>query len=296
MNYLLIMTANILYSLQFLMTGAYSRRNKSSAGVSLAFVTGTSFIIGIYVFIVDGVMNGFGIKITWYSALLSLAATVMNFVSNYFSMKSLRITNISLYSVFLMLGGMIVPSVFGVMVGESVTVGKILCLFLIIIAMMFSVDRTGGGKKGAIKYYLGCFFANGSFGIIAKALTLSEKYTVSSNDYLFTYVMMSAVVGFVILAIITRGKPLSLFADVKNIGCMAGYSVFHGIAEICSLFTLTNGMDVSVQQPLVSGGVLIASFFISLIMREKQSWKSVLSTAVAVLAVIAISFINIEVF
>lgn len=295
MNYLLIVAANILFSLQFLMTGAYSRRNESSAAVSLTFVTGTSFIVGIYVFFVDWIMGGFGIKITWYSALLSLAATVMNFVSNYFSMKSLKITNISLYSVFLMLGGMIVPSVFGVMVGESVTVGKILCLFLIIIAMMFSIDRTDGGKKGAIKYYLGCFFANGSFGVIAKALTLSEKYGVSSNDYLFAYVMMSAVVGFIILTIITRGKPLKHFKDVKNLGCMAGYSVFHGIAEICSLFTITNGMDVSIQQPLISGGVLIVSFFISLIMREKQTWKSVLSTVVAVLAVIAISFINIEV-
>lgn len=305
MNYILIVIADILFSLQFLMTGAYSRRTNGGIAVSLAFSTGTSAIIAAYMFVVRAFTEGFGLAVNWYSLILSVAMTAVGMLSGYFSIKSLEYINISLYSVFLMLGGMIVPSVFGVIIGgdllkivegEYVTYGKIVCILLIIVAMMLSIDKSASGKKGAAKYYLACFFLNGCCGVIAKALTIYEKYEVSTNDFLITYMTISALGAFTILVFLTKGKPMQLFSDIKNIACMAGYSVFHGIAEFCSLFTIANGMDVSVQQPLVSGGVLIASFAISVIMREKQTWRTVLSTVVAVFAVLAISFINTRVF
>ncbi len=295
-NYILIIIADILFSLQFLMTGAYSRRNKSGFEVSLAFNIGTSAIIAAYMFVARCVSQGFGLDVTWYSLLLSFGMAAVNLTSGYFSIKSLKYINISLYSVFLMLGGMTVPSVFGIMVGETLTWGKVLCALLIIGAMALSVEKTGGAKKGAAKYYFACFFLNGCCGVIAKLLTMYPKYEVSTNDFLITYMIATAVIAFVILVCATKGRPFGLFRDVKNLACMAGYSVFHGIAEFCSLFTIANGMDVSIQQPLVSGGVLVMSFVISVVMREKQTWKNVLSFIIAVAAVLAISFINAKVF
>jgi drug/metabolite transporter (DMT)-like permease len=295
-NYLFIVIADVLFALQFLMTGAYSRRNKGGLDVALTFSIGTAIIISIYMFIVRCVSQGFGLDVTWYSLLLSFAMAAVNLISGYFSIKSLRYINVSLYSVFMMLGGMIVPSVFGIIVGETLTWGKILCTVLIIVSMFLGVEKTGDGKKGAAKYYIACFFLNGCCGIIAKLLTMYPKYEVSTNDFLITYMLVTAGCAFVILLIITKGKAFALFRDVKNIACMAGYSVFHGVAEFCSLFTIANGMDVSIQQPLVSGGVLLVSFIISVIMRERQSWKSVLSFIISVMAVVVISFINIRVF
>lgn len=305
MNYVLIIIADLLFSLQFLMTGAYSKRTNGGVAVSLAFSTGTGVIIAAYMFVVRIFTDGFGLCVNWYSLTLAVAMTAVCLLSGYFSIKALAYINLSLYSVFLMLGGMIVPSVFGVIIGgdvlgvvegEYVTYGKIICILLIVVAMVLSIEKSGGGKKGAAKYYIACFFLNGCCGIIAKALTMYKKYEVSTNDFLITYTTVTALGAFAIITFITKGKPFELFRDVKNVACMAGYSVFHGIAEFCSLFTIANGMDVSVQQPLVSGGVLIASFFISVIMREKQTWRTVLSTVVAVFAVLAISFINTRVF
>lgn len=295
-NYIMIIIADILFSLQFLMTGTYSKRTKGTTADSLAFSCGTSLIIGVYMIFVDGLTNGFGIDITWYSLILSFGMVAVSLLSSYFSIKSLKYINLSLYSVFLMLGGMIVPSVFGIMVGEALTWGKVLCALLIMGAMALSVEKTGSGKKGAAKYYFACFFLNGCGGVFAKLLTMYKKYEVSSNDFLVTYMLISAALSFLLLAVISKGKPLSYFSDLKCIGCMGGYSVFHGIAQMLSLLTISNGMDVSIQQPLVSGGVLVMSFIISVTMRERQTWKNVLSFVISVLAVITISFINIRVF
>lgn len=295
-NYIMIIIADILFSLQFLMTGTYSRRNGGDIAVSLSFSGGTALIIGAYMFVVDGITNGFGLELTWYSVLLGLAMVAVNLLSGYFSIKSLKFINLSLYSVFMMLGGMIVPSVFGILVGETLTLGKILCALLIMVAMALSIEKTAGGKKGAAKYYFACFFLNGCSGVIAKALTMYPEYEVSSNDFLVTYTLMTAVIASVILIFVSKGKPFRVFCDIKNIGCMAGYSVFHGVAQLLSLLTIANGMDVSVQQPLISGGVLVMSFVISVVVREKQTWKNVLSFIFAVLAVLVISFINVRVF
>lgn len=295
-NYIFIVIADILFSLQFLMTGTYSKRTKGTVSDSLSFSCGTALIIGTYMIFVDGFTNGFGVDITWYSVLLSVGMVAVMLLSSYFSIKSLKYINLSLYSVFLMLGGMIVPSVFGITVGEPLTLGKLLCAVLIIGAMALSVEKTGGGKKGAAKYYFACFFLNGCGGVFAKLLTMYKEYEVSSNDFLITYTLLTAVLSFILLTVVTRGRPLERFKDIKCLGCMGGYSVFHGVAQMLSLLTISNGMDVSVQQPLVSGGVLVMSFIISVTMRERQTWKNVLSFVISVLAVLAISFINIKVF
>lgn len=69
---------------------------------------------------------------------------------------------------------------------------------------------------------------------------------------------------------------------------MAGYAVVHGIAQLFSLIALEK-LPLSLQQPLVTGGVLGFSFIISLVMRERITKKNVVAFILAVLSVVAIS-------
>lgn len=294
-NYVMIMIADLLFSLQFLMTKTYSRRNGEGLDVSLSFTVGTCSIIAVYMFVVDGVMHGFGVDVTWFSLLLGVVMAAVTLLSGYFSIVSLRYINLSLYSVFMMLGGMLLPAVFGIAVGESLTLGKLLCVLLIMVSLALGIEKTGGGKKGGAKYYFACFFLNGMSGVVAKIHTMLPSLRVESNDFLITYMLISALAAFVLLVIVTRGKPFCVLGDVKNLGCMAGYSGFHGVAQLLSLLTIDK-LDVSLQQPLVTGGVLCFSFIVSLILREKQTWKNLLSFVIAVVAVLVISFVTVEVF
>ena len=69
---------------------------------------------------------------------------------------------------------------------------------------------------------------------------------------------------------------------------MAGYAAVNGAGQFISLTTMER-LPVSLQQPMVTGGVLGFSFLISVIMKEKQTKKSVISFVLAVLAILAVT-------
>ena len=110
--------------------------------------------------------------------------------------------------------------------------------------------------------------------------------TSSNNFIVLTSLFVCLFTGVILL--LGRKQAIPLFRDGKNIGCMAGYAVVHGVAQFLSLFTLER-LPVSLQQPMVTGGVLGFSFLISLAMGEKQSIKSAIAFVLAILALIAIT-------
>jgi len=283
-DYLLILLADLLFASQFLMTKLYSARNPQSALTSFAFSFGSELVILLYMV----AFSSFTIIFTPFSLAMAAITAVIMIAASYCSIAALKYINLSLYSVFLMLGGMLLPSIFGIIwADEPLTLGKVLCLLLIGGSMVLGVEKTATNKKGAVKYYILCFLLNGLNGIVAKIHTMYPALNTSSNNFIIlTSLCVCALTGVILLA---NGKQvLPRFKDVKNLGCMAGYAVVHGVAQFLSLLTLER-LPVSLQQPMVTGGVLGFSFLISVIMKEKQTKKSVISFVLAVLAIIAVT-------
>lgn len=283
-DYLLILLADLLFASQFLMTKLYSGRNPQSALTSFAFSFGSELVILLYMV----AFSSFTIIFTPFSLAMAAITAVIMIAASYCSIAALKYINLSLYSVFLMLGGMLLPSVFGILwADEPLTVGKVLCLLLIGGSMVQGVEKTATNKKGAVKYYIFCFLLNGLNGIVAKIHTMYPALNTSSNNFIILTSLCVCVLTGVIL-LINGKQTLPRFKDVKNLGCMAGYAVVHGVAQFLSLLTLER-LPVSLQQPMVTGGVLGFSFLISVIMKEKQTRKSVISFVLAVLAIIAVT-------
>ena len=132
-----------------------------------------------------------------------------------------------------------------------------------------------------------CFTLNGLNGIVAKIHTMYPAINTSSNNFIvLTSLFVCLFTGVILL--LGRKQAFPIFWDGKNLGCMAGYAVVHGVAQFLSLYTLER-IPVSLQQPMVTGGVLGFSFLISLAMGEKQSKKSVISFILAILALVAVT-------
>ena len=283
-DYMLILLADLLFASQFLMTKLYSSRNPQSALTSFAFSFGSELVILLYMV----AFSGFTVVFTPFSVAMAAITAVIMIAASYCSIAALKYINLSLYSVFLMLGGMLLPSIFGILwADEPLTLGKVLCLLLIGGSMVLGVERTATNKKGAVKYYIFCFLLNGLNGIVAKIHTMYPAWNTSSNNFIILTAMCVCVLSGVIL-LANAKQALPRFKDVKNLGCMAGYAVVHGVAQYLSLLTLER-LPVSLQQPMVTGGVLGFSFLISVIMKEKQTKKSVISFILAVLAILAVT-------
>lgn len=293
MNYILVLIATLLYSSQFLMTQIYSKNNGKGFKAVLTYNGGTYFIIALYMFIA----NGFKLEITPFSVLISVISSLSAVLSSYGSIASLQVANLSLYSVFLMSGPIVISALVGFLFfNEGITLGVLIGIVLIAFSLYFSIDRTQKGSKGAVKYYFLCFFLNGFSGVIAKVHQMHTDINIPSNDFLILRSATTVVMSVLLLLIISRGKrPFEHFASLKNIGCMTGYSAFHGIAELITLITLAV-LPVSLQQPLVTGGVLTFSFVISAVRREKLTRSNFISFLFALAATVCISLLTQPIF
>ncbi len=289
MEYILVLLATLLFSSQFLMSQIYSKATKPKLKSSLSFTIGTYAVIATYMFIA----NGFKLQITRFSLMMAFINSVNALICTYATISSLKVANLSLYSVFMMSGPVVISALVGFFFfKEKITLGVIVGILLIGVSLYLSIDRSQKGSKGAIKYYFLCFFSNGLSGTIGKIHQDNTAHNIPSNDYLILCALTAIVISIVLLLVITRGKnSFSRFKSLKNVGAMAGYAAFNGIAELLSLITLA-ALPVSLQQPLVTGGVLTFSFIISAIRREKLTLKNTISFIFALLATICISLLT----
>jgi len=164
-NYILILIADLLFSVQFLATKIYSKNNPKAVVTSFSFSLGSNFVMLFYLL----ALTGFAPKFSFFSLGMALISALMSVSSSYCSIAALSHINLSMYSMFLMLGSTMIPTVFGILFWrEDITLGKIICVVLITVALVLGVERGQSGKKGGAKYYFLCFLLNGFSGIVAK--------------------------------------------------------------------------------------------------------------------------------
>ena len=71
--------------------------------------------------------------------------------------KAFTYANLSVYSVFAMIGGMVLPFVYGIMCGEEFKLIRVVCCVLIAICVTMSINKSEHSGR-AIKYYMAVFF------------------------------------------------------------------------------------------------------------------------------------------
>lgn len=283
-NYIMIIIADILFATQFLFTRLYEQRNENGLTTSLNFSLGANAMICLLMLC----LLGFRVEFTWFSMGMAALMACTSLALTYCSIASLSCINLSMYSVFMMLGGMLIPFLYGILfLGEGMTVGKAICVVLIFAALLLGIDRSPQ-KKGAGKYYAGVFLLNGLFGVWSKLHQIHPEMNTSTENVLF--LSCGTVVVLALVLLLTVGKRRFLpFKDGKSAACMAGYGVANGVAEALSLAAMIT-LPASIQFALVTGGVMVVSAVISILCREKQSVKSLLAMGLAVLAMIAVGF------
>jgi len=123
-DYALVFSATILFALQFLFNQKFEKVRGSDVKSALEFTLYKNIIIVIMMLFI----SGFKIIFTPFSIALSVVYAAACILMTYFSMKAFAVANLSVYSVFSMLGGMLLPFLLGVgFYDEKLTVFKIIC-------------------------------------------------------------------------------------------------------------------------------------------------------------------------
>ena len=137
-SYALLAAAVTMFSFQFLFNGIFEKEYGNGIKAMLVFSSGSS-AVG---FIILLAINKFQFEFTPFTLIMAILAALDSVGYTYFSLKSLGRINLSMYSMFAMLGGMVLPSIAGIcFFGEKLTVGKAVCFALILVSLLLTIKN-----------------------------------------------------------------------------------------------------------------------------------------------------------
>lgn len=282
MYYLLVLSAVFLFSLQFLFNQKFQQNRGESLESALEFSLYKSIVIVVIMLFI----GKFSIQITPFSVLMATLYAVSGIAMTAFSMKAFAVANLSVYSVFSMLGGMLLPFVLGIgFYNEELSLFKLLCCLLIIVSVLLNIKK-GKQDKKAILYYMAVFVLNGMAGVLSKIHQSSSLPHTDSTGFMLISSLITAVISAVWLLVSYKKIPL---IKGKNLLYTAGYGVFNGIGNLFLLISLSN-LPASVQYPLVTGGVMVFSTAISALRKEKITAKEYVAAGISFVASVLMAF------
>lgn len=272
MYYALISLAALLFSFQFVVNDGFRRQNGNSWNASLRFTLYSAvagFVILIFV-------NKFRMEYTHFSLVLALLYSLVCIVLGYCNIMAFSYANLSVYSVFCMIGGMALPFIYGVFTGEDVTYAKVICFLLIALSVGLSVNP-GKHSPKAIFYYLAVFVLNGAVGVISAWHQSNSALCVDSGSFMMLTKIWSVLLSG-ILILLSRDKNFKI--NFKSAICCTGYSALNSIGNLWLLVALLH-LPASIQYPIVTGGTIIFATLISICRGEKVTGREIAASVIA---------------
>lgn len=285
MYYGIVAVAVVMFGVQFFLNDKYRKENGSGLVSVLVF----TFIGGAVGVLCLGIINKFDFSITPFTAIMAFCSALNSFICALCTLKSLEKVNLSVYSLFSMLGGMMLPFFAGIIFySEALTVGNLACTVIVTVALAMTLE-SGHGKGGEI-YYIGIFVFNGLSGVFSKIYEEAPYAKVSSGTYSLWIAVMSMAITFVALLFMIKKFRMP---SMKATWLALGGGLLNRVANYLLLISLAF-LPASVQYPFITGGVIAVSTIISALTGEKPTKKELIALTLAIIGILAL-FVNIEI-
>lgn len=272
MYFLLIIIATVSVSFQFVFNDKFREETDNTLNSSLKFNLYSS-VVG---FVVLLILNGVQFNVTVFSLLTACVYSLTYIAFCYATFKALDVANLSVYSVFSMIGGMILPFVYGILCGEEFKIIRMLCCILVGISIIMSMKSDEHTGKSTV-YYMLVFVLNGLFGVISKFHQFHADACVDSGSFMLLIKITSVLFSFILLSINKKHK-VSINSKAA-ISCCA-YGVLNSVGNLLFLVALLH-VPASVQYPVITGGVIIISTLITILKGENIRKKDVGAACIA---------------
>lgn len=316
MYYAMLIGASFLFGSQFMVTKAFEKNYGKTVRASLSFSLLYSLFAGVIFFIIKLISSGTVFNLNPFSLYMAFGLSLVNILSSAIGIKTLALGDIAVYSLFLMLGGMIVPFFAGIVfLKESVSVCNLIGVAIMIIALCLPVffgkknknageAQTDGDtkKKTSVFFYVLCvflFILNGLSSTLSKFNSVREGSALGAEFTFYTY-GIQFVISLAAFALTTAlGKsdktqneekqPCILFRPVA-IGCGAAFGAVNGTAFLMSSVAAEHVVAVA-QYPLITGAtILFSSLLAFLFYREKPTALQLVQIVISLAATILFMF------
>ena len=284
MYYGIVVISVLMFGVQFYFNDKYQK--ESGTGASSVFVS--AFIGAVVGVLCLSIVNRFDFSFTPFALAWSFVTAINSVLCSICSLKALEKVNLSVYSLFTMLGGMVLPFLVGIVFyDESVTVAKIVCVVFVTVSLLITVKWKK--KTGGELYHFGIFILNGMSGVLSKIYESAEVPKVSSSGYSLWVAIMSSAISLIALIIIGKRVKMPSF---RAILFSAGGGVLNRVANLLLLISLAV-LPASVQYPFVSGGVIIVSTVLAALTKQKPNKKEILAVCLSFIGILSLVLIPI---
>ena len=295
--YALIMLSVCIFGGGFALQDIYRRKRGSNLKISME----SAFIGSFAGLVVLLIVNGFSFAVTGFTLLMALLAALNSILFTFCAFKSLDYINLSLFSLFSMLGGMALPFLQGILFySEGITAAKCICVAFICAALVCTVEK-GERKRGAV-FYIGIFLLNGMSGVLSKIFSASDLPKTSAAGYTIWIAVCTIVLSAAVWSVLTlKDRKKGLGQDEKkpmrkvlwqSYGIGAVYGALNKVANFLLVLALAH-VDASVQYPMVTGGTMIISTVICFFSDKKPTKKEMLSVGLAFVGMLALFLIPV---
>ena len=280
--YIMILIAVVLLAVQFASNRAYSIRQGSSAKASLTFTTLVGFTCAVVMFLI-AVISGEGFVITPYSLGMGAIVAALCCSYTFIGFKIMALGSLSVYTMFLMLGGMMLPYLYGVfMLDEAVSIWRIIGFILLALSLVFPVVAREKAGKSSVIFIVLClavFCLNGCVSITSKVHQINEVYAKSgSASFSFITNSINAVMSAVGLAILNArekkqqtqkdGSAAAAEKQKTSVGVIALIVLINAVAGgVSYVLQLVSAAHVaaSALYPMITGGSVVLSALAGLV-------------------------------
>ena len=271
-DYLSVLLSVLLLAVSFIVTKLYQLKvDDTTKGVlNLGIASGFCSIIILIC------TSGFSISFTWYSVINALLRSACCLGYSVIGYKIMREANMALYMLFLMSGGMLLPTIWGwLFLGEEPKTLHILGTVLILVSVI--IDNLGIHRPSG-KVLLMCsavFVLNGFVSVFSKLHQSTTQFpTVPTLDYAFLSSLSS-----LLLNVFSR---ITLSAEDKNAGTKKysfliplGFAIFSSVIGVISNYLQLEGakaLPASMLYPMITGGNIAFTGILAFIFfKEKLS-------------------------
>lgn len=224
--------ADILMATDFSLNKVYQRKCGATPTAGYRF----NLLSGILKMLIFWAINGFSLEITAYSSIMAAMMAFVCFCYILLGQQILKVSQVTVYTLFLMLGGMCVPYVWGaVFLHEQLTAFRIIGL-VVIAAALILMNLSERPPKKQILMCVAVFFLNGLCSVISKEHQISANETVSTSGFVMLTGAATALFGLVgIIAERLKGHSSELISGGAGFGTVALSAVIGGVSYLLQL-------------------------------------------------------------
>ena len=265
--YLMLLGAAVLLAAMFSLNKIYQKQN----GTSLQAGFGFSALLGLFSASLFFCINGFSAGFSGFSLLLAGMITVFAVGYTLLGFQIIKNGSMTVYTLFLMAGGMAVPYLWGLLfLNEPFSWKRTAGLIMIIGAIVLS-NWSGKKEKTKISTLLACvavFFLNGGTSVVSKLHQIeTNEPTVSTTEFIILSGLCKFVLagGCWLILRTTRGKRNNAApGEIQErklwvlLLIIVGAAVADGLSYLLQLLGASS-LPATVLYPFVTGGSIAFS-------------------------------------